>query len=403
MKDVALGTAVAWIEAPGRQAARRYGGSRRDRNATGRGGFGAAVRCVLRRGAMIALAAWGAAVCLHGAPKAALADPPGPGPIKVFILAGQSNMEGKASLKLLEYQIRQPGTRPLFEHLQKDGKWVVRDDVWIKYLDRKGRLTVGFGSPNCFGPELEFGNVMGDYFKEPVLLIKTAWGGKSLYRDFRPPSSGLPPEEELKEMLQRARRRNPDATLDDIKQSFGHYYRLMLQEVRETLQRCDELFPELRGRDYEIAGFVWFQGWNDMINPKYVAEYAKHMANFIRDVRRDLNAPNLPFVIGQLGVGGTKEDKPNPRKEAFKKAQASVAELPEFRGNVAVVRTDQYWDEEADAVFKKGWRKHRDEWEKVGSNFPYHYLGSCKTFLLIGRGFGEAMIRLIESRRGRSK
>src|SRR5262249_5613521 len=114
-------------------------------------------------------------------------------PVKVFILAGQSNMEGKAKLALLDYQVQQPATRDLFAHLRKDDKWIERDDVWIKFLDRKGKLTVGYGSPKCIGPELEFGTVVGDHYDEQVLLIKTAWGGRSLYRDFRSPSAGLPP------------------------------------------------------------------------------------------------------------------------------------------------------------------------------------------------------------------
>src|SRR5712671_5372540 len=92
-------------------------------------------------------------------------------PVKVFILAGQSNMEGKAKVALLDYQAEQPATRDLFKHLRKDGKWSERDDVWIKFLDRKGNLTVGYGSPKCIGPELEFGIAVGDRYDEQVLLI----------------------------------------------------------------------------------------------------------------------------------------------------------------------------------------------------------------------------------------
>src|SRR5256714_15482227 len=87
-------------------------------------------------------------------------------PVKVFILAGQSNMEGKAKVSLLEYQAEQPGTRDLFGHLRKDGHWIEREDVWIKFLDRKGNLTVGYGSPKCIGPELELGTVVGDRYAE---------------------------------------------------------------------------------------------------------------------------------------------------------------------------------------------------------------------------------------------
>ena len=120
----------------------------------------------------------------------AVADAQGkPGKVKVFILAGQSNMEGKGTMKLAEYQSEAPRFKDFYQHLKKDGKWIVRDDVWINFLDRRGNLTVGFGSPDRIGPELEFGIVVGDYFKEPVLLIKTAWGGQSLGRDFLPPGS----------------------------------------------------------------------------------------------------------------------------------------------------------------------------------------------------------------------
>ena len=105
----------------------------------------------------------------------------GAGSVKVFLLAGQSNMEGKAANALLESQAEDPKTADLFQHLRNDGEWIVRDDVFIKFLDRNGGLTIGFGSPGKIGPELEFGNAMGNHFDEPVLLIKAAWGGHSLY------------------------------------------------------------------------------------------------------------------------------------------------------------------------------------------------------------------------------
>ena len=54
-----------------------------------------------------------------------------------------------------------------------------------------GGLTAGYGANSTtIGPELQFGHAMGDYYGQKVLLIKTAWGGKSLRTDFRPPSSG---------------------------------------------------------------------------------------------------------------------------------------------------------------------------------------------------------------------
>jgi len=315
------------------------------------------------------------------------------GRLKVFILAGQSNMEGKAKISLLQYQINQPATKQQFQHLKKGDRWVVRDDVWIKFLSRKGKLTVGFGSPGRIGPELEFGNIVGDHYHEQVLLIKTAWGGKSLNRDFRSPSAGLPAPDVLKQLLERAKKKKPDTSLSDIKKSFGLYYRNMMEEISESLEHLQDHFPQYQGQGYEISGFVWFQGWNDMVNSDYTADYAENMAHFIRDVRKDLQAPKLPFVIGQLGVGGI-GGKPNLKRQNFKTAQAAAGDLPEFQGNVKVVRTDQFWDMTADAVFTKGWKKHLAEWETVGSDYPFHYLGSPKTYCQIGAAFGKAIIEL---------
>lgn len=314
-----------------------------------------------------------------------------PRPVKVFILAGQSNMAGKAKVSLLEYQIKQPATAPLFQHLQKDGKWVERDDVWIKFLDRHGKLTVGFGSPNCIGPELEFGNVVGDHYSEPVLLIKTAWGGRSLYRDFRSPSAGLPPAPVLEKMLTAMKAKKPTATMDDVKAPFGASYRAMLEEVNSTLANLKTLFPQYDGRGWEIAGFVWFQGWNDMISAEYTAEYTANMVHFIRDIRKDLKVPNLPFVIAQMGVDGANA---NASVRKFKEAEAAVMDTPEFKGNVALVKTDVFWDADADAVFRKGWRQNLQQWNTVGSDYPYHYLGSVKTYSAIGKALGQAMLDL---------
>ncbi len=321
-----------------------------------------------------------------------VADEPSTGAVKVFVLAGQSNMEGKAQIPLLEHQISAPETKDLFAHLHKDGEFIVRDDVWIKFLDRKGKLTVGYGSPKRCGVELEFGFTVGDFYREPVLIIKTAWGGKSLFRDFRPPSSGLPDADVLANDLNQSQKRRPQTTEQDIRDSYGNYYRLMVKDVKETLANLDSHFPELSGRDVELAGFVWFQGFNDMINEQYTASYSEHMANFIRDVRRDLKAPKLPFVIGQLGVGGDRDAGANAKRERFKTNQIAPASLPEFQGNVLVVKTDQYWDWEAQAVFDKGWRQNLEEWNRVGSDFPYHYLGSHKCYGRIGRAFAKALI-----------
>ena len=353
-------------------------------------------------------------------------------PVQVFILAGQSNMEGKGGIDpLLNYQILASDTKDFFAHLHRNGEYIERDDVWIDYLGRRGNLTVGYGSPNKIGPELEFGNTMGDELTEQVLLIKTAWGGKSIGRDFRPPSSGIPSNEKIDEFVMsmakrdhnnrvkqkwnqlkkedpKASRKEAEARVEksidkilkeksdqyrkEVIESHGHYYRLMMKEVEDCLSNLKTRFPTYEGQGYEISGFVWFQGWNDMYNG-FQDEYAKNMENFIKDVRRDLRKPSLPFVIGIMGQNGFKEATGN--MAIVKKAQASMNEVVAFKGNVRAIPTDVYWDKKADEAFPT-WRENFEEWKKIGSDRPYHYLGSTIFFSRAGRGFGETMLTLIK-------
>ena len=323
-------------------------------------------------------------------------------PVKVFILAGQSNMEGKAPNTLLDYQAEDPKTKDFFNHFRKDGKWIVRDDVFIKFLDRKGPLAIGYGSPGRTGAELEFGWMMGDHFDEPVLLIKAAWGGHSLFKLFRSPSAGLPNDEKLQAELTAAqdrvkknneknKRSDPLPTMEDIKKPYGSSYRNMLAEVKETFDKYETMFPELKGRKLELAGFVWFQGWNDMYGGAE-NEYASNMKHFIKDVRKALNVPNLPFVIAAMGQNGS-----TPAAGAMltiREAQMSMNDVPEFKGNVKAFRTDVLVDKAAEAVYPN-WRKDIEKWKTVGGDFGYHYMGSAIWFTRIGKAMGESMIELL--------
>ena len=321
--------------------------------------------------------------------------------VKVFILAGQSNMEGKAPNALLDFQATDPKTRDLFAHLRKDDKWIVRDDVFIKYLDRKGPLTIGYGSPDRTGIELEFGTAMGNHFDEPVILIKAAWGGHSLFKNFRSPSAGFPSAEFLRQELDKAqsnvkknneknKKNDPLPTMDDIRKPYGLSYRNMMAEVKDVLDHSETMFPALKGKKLELAGFVWFQGWNDQYGAEH--EYESNMKHFIKDVRKDLNVPNLPFVIALMGQNGSK-----PATGAMliiQNAQLAMNEVPEFKGNVKAFRTDVLVDKAAEALFPT-WREHQDEWKKVGGDFPYHYLGSAIWFNRIGKASGDSMLKLM--------
>jgi len=324
--------------------------------------------------------------------------------VKVFVLAGQSNMEGKADNKLLLHQATDAKTKDLFKHLRDGDEWIVRDDAFIKFLGRSGPLTIGYGSPGKTGPELEFGLAMANKFDEPVILIKAAWGGHSLYQKFRSPSAGLPSDEILKEELAKAQERtkndnerhnrnNPLPTMEEIKAGYGVSYRAMMAEVKDVQENYETMFPTLAGKKLEFAGFVWFQGFNDQFGDYAPGQYESNMKHFIKDVRKDLGAPNMPFVIAALGTNGFNE--PQGGGLAVSSAQLAMNDVPEFKGNVIAFRTDVLCDKVAWEAYPT-WRDNFEAWQKVGSDRPYHYLGSAIWYGRIGKKMGESMVELLK-------
>ena len=120
-------------------------------------------------------------------------------------------------------------------------------------------------------------------------------------------------------------------------QEFGHYYRLMMTSIDETVSNLKTYAPNYKGQGYEIVGFVWFQGYNDKFSDHSTSSYQENMANFIRDVRKDLKSPKLPFVIGAMGHNG-KQQKGSSKILA--EAQIATAQMPEFKGNVITDNKD---------------------------------------------------------------
>ncbi len=324
--------------------------------------------------------------------------------VKVFILAGQSNMEGKAANSLLDHQATDAKTKDFFAHLRDGDKWAERDDAFIKFLSRMGPLTIGYGSPDRTGAELEFGWMMGDHFEEPVLLIKAAWGGHSLYQKFRSPSAGYPSDGTLQKELEGAQNRvkadnekhnrnNPLPTMEEIKEVYGSSYRNMMAEVQDVFENYETMFPSLKGKKLEVAGFFWFQGFNDQFGDYAPAEYESNMKHFIQDVRKDLDAPKMPFVIAAIGTNMSKPAAGGCL--AVRTGQMAMNDVPEFKGNVKAFRTDVLVDKEAERLIV-GWQNHYEDWVKVGSDRPYHYLGSAIWYTRIGHAAGEAMLELLK-------
>ncbi|MGB1931296.1 MAG: sialate O-acetylesterase [Mariniblastus sp.] len=288
---------------------------------------------------------------------------------RVFILAGQSNMQGHAVVDLdhpeyynggkgiLTTVMRSPENQLRMAHLlNPDGSWRVRDDAFCWYRTdnelKTGGISIGFaaygGEPHHFGPEMQFGHVVGDAFNSPILIIKTAWGGKSLMTDFRPPSSGG---------------------------EVGPFYIRMLEQLGEAMENASNKIPALKNHDLVISGFVWQQGWNDMCDQDAINEYTDNLVNFISDIRKQVGVPDMPFVFGELGNGGPKADG---SMKKFRNAQAAVA----AKGikNVAYVKTSEF--------------------ARLPENSPnqghgHHWYGNAESYFLLGNALGEAMLQLL--------
>ena len=294
-------------------------------------------------------------------------------PLKVFILAGQSNMQGQGIVSsLAEMKVEKPGTlasmlkdpakAPLLKTwVNAKGEWAEgRDDVWVwdvnEFGNRHGRLEFGYGwnlgSRMWFGPEMQFGHLLGDRFDNQVLLIKTAWGGRDLYKDFRPPGSGG---------------------------TVGPFYTEMIGTVNKVLGDLKAQFPGYAGQGYELAGFVWWHGWNDFCSPdKGTPEYEANLTNLINDVRRDLKVPKLPVVIGEF-TGPWGADCKEAAALTIRKAQKTVAEKPEFAGTVKFVVTHDFVRTEEQSPTGEG----------------YHEFKNGETYFLLGDAFGKAMKTLL--------
>ena len=179
---------------------------------------------------------------------------------KVFILAGQSNMAGCG----MNHELSA-------EYLGEVEKVKIYAEGTVE-SSLKGTwstLRPGFGSGSgCFGPELTFGKEISKAYPDcEILLIKCGWSGTSLQGDWRPPSAG-------------------GAT--------GPLYKNLIETVNKALGALDKSI------DYEFAGMCWMQGESDACNIFPAKEYEENLTAFINDVRKELNAPTMPFVIAMI-------------------------------------------------------------------------------------------------------
>jgi len=316
--------------------------------------------------------------------------PAGNGKLKVFLLAGQSNMQGYGKLEYgrdlnnlsgpeipgglgcLRYAVTNNPLR--YDYLLDpahpvNGKpgWITRSDVWVSFWDgvngdpngttverRNGMLDSGFGvgaslESGLIGPEYGFGLIVGSALADPVLLIKIAWGGKSLAVDFRPPSSG----------------------------NTGTNYTLMLSKMHLVLDNLQTYYPDYSGAGYEIAGFGWHQGWNNRVDANFTAQHETNLANLIRDVRAEFGVPKLPFVIANTGMANAPGGPGSLIEAQF--AVTNASEYPDFAGNVTTVDTRPFDYRELQSP----------------NGFGYHWYWNGESYFNIGESMGLPMMALL--------
>lgn len=336
--------------------------------------------------------------------------------------------------------------------------------------EASGPLATGYGArPTAFGPEYAFGILMEKQLDQPVLIIKTAWGGKSLHYDFRPPSAGAyqPTEGEKKQMEQwkvnkaawdkylagggtaaamaqiekdwkaiEAEKRNFQPTIAKLpkeeqaaaqqkltemnqkskelsssmirnpgdmpsRDAAGFYWKEMTTFIQKVLADPKAYHPEYDpAAGYEVAGGLWFQGFNDQFDPEYYGNYASNMVHYIQDLRKEVKQPNMPFVIGILGTPAFPEEALTnnvaiAQREAVKNpALANVAAIESWPLTTPEVAL---WRMKRDATPKTNpeeYNKAEQQWILHGSNLGYHYDGSARFFIRLGDEFTKAMLKL---------
>jgi hypothetical protein len=292
-----------------------------------------------------------------------------------------------------------------------DKKWTQHKGVWVVFNETSddcglpggfptpgpnggywhGELSVGYGgfhkgltiynrtNRTEVGPEIGFGWALGDAYAktgQQVLIIKTAWGGRTIDGDFRPPSSAA------------ANKTGPPV---------GPYYTRMVAEVVDALSKLKTFFPSYSG-SYELAGFVWHQGWNDACCSRAGVEpgvYEFDLANLIRDLRKDLEAPKMKAIVGTSGMCGFADAHKYPHNNGYQHCGDVCAKLadPVITAQLAVGNAGKY-PEFAGNVASVELRGFHFDMEKSPGNQCYHWNNNAQSYWLGGQAMAKAFLAL---------
>ncbi len=306
-------------------------------------------------------------------------------PIRVFILMGQSNMVGMGDLGpatakgSLEYLTK---TEKKYPWMVDGEKWTERKDAY--YYDARVKKGAPLGpmanNGKSIGPELGFGFVLGQTLDEPVLVLKSCIGNRSLGWDLLPPGSK---SFEFEGKTYAGYKETPDSWVEgqpkkEVNWYAGKQYDDDMANAKEALKTMAKWYPGYKDEGYEIAGFAWWQGHKDTGNAAHASKYEENLERLIASLRKDYDAPKAKFVLA-TGCG-------NPGREGLGKkiAEAQLAvgdakKYPKFEGNVKAVDVREFWREAADSPKNQG----------------YHYNRNAETYTEVGLALGWAMADLL--------
>lgn len=232
------------------------------------------------------------------------------------------------------------------------------------------------------GPELGIGNRVGDFVKDPVLILKSCIGNRALGWDLLPPGT---PEEEFTDSKNvtytyAAYGESPEkwvkgTTPVPISWYAGMQYDGDTKRAQTILDDIGTYYPG--ATDYEVAGFFWWQGNKDKFDTGMSTHYETNLVNLIKKLRIQFNSPNAKFVTASLGEtikGSTEND--GLILDAMLDVDGTSGKYPEFKDNVAAVYSHPY---------------------SMGSSSSAHYGGNAETYMNIGQAMGDAMVKLLQT------
>lgn len=309
-------------------------------------------------------------------------------PVKVFIIMGQSNtlemgkVAGADKDDTLEGAVKKDKMYPFL--VDEAGNWAIRKDVRNVSVMQKGNsaniyrndlLTI---SGNKIGIEIGIGHQLGNAIEEPVMILKSSIGNRSLGWDLLPPSiKSYEYEGQAQPGYKQMFKSKDDKTIVDWTGEGWYAGKQWDDDTSNALKILGEIGTYYPGATkYEVTGFLWWQGDKDMRVPAHFNNYEKHLVALIKDLRKTFNAPNAAFVAASLGQ--TEESDTTSGHGVIMQAMKNVASgkySAELGKNIGFVYAHPL---------------------SMGGSSSGHYSGNAKTYMNVGIGMGEAMTKLLK-------